>query len=115
MIGYDYTHSGIDGNGNEYITFLLAPERLDKHGLRCGPAIHIGIDNKHSRTDVYKFHWISGAPRQFEHILTLKGETIADSEVPAIMDKVGISISPGWDEEDCFEWRGKEVCECRKP
>ena len=56
--GYDYTHSAVDGNGVEYISFMLEPERIDGNGLRYGKAVHIDIDNKRQKTMVYTFDWI---------------------------------------------------------
>lgn len=90
--GYDYTHSGIDGNGMEYITFLLDTERLDGNGLRWGKAVHIEIDNKRQKTSVYTFDWIHGAPANHKKIAELKDETVGDTEIPGLMERLGIEV-----------------------
>ena len=91
-IGYDYTHSAVDGNGMEYITFLLEPERLDEHGLRCGKAGHIDIDNRGQKTTVYTFDWIRGGPANFKKIIEFKDDIVGDVEVPSLMERLGIKI-----------------------
>ncbi len=91
-IGYDYTHSAVDGNGMEYITFLLEPERLDEHGLRCGKAVHIDIDNRRQKTTVYTFDWIRGGPANFKKIFELKDDIVGAVEVPSLMERLGIKI-----------------------
>lgn len=74
--GYDYTHSAVDGNGVEYISFMLEPERIDGNGLRYGKAVHIDIDNKRQKTMVYTFDWIRGGPANHEKIVELKDEVV---------------------------------------
>ena len=91
-IGYDYTHSAVDGNGLEYISFLLEPERLDGNGLRCGKAVHIDIDNRRQKSTVYTFDWIHGGPANHEKIAELKDEVVGDVEIPGLMDRLGIKI-----------------------
>ena len=78
--GYDYTHSAVDGNGVEYISFMLEPERIDGNGLRYGKAVHIDIDNKRQKTMVYTFDWIRGGPANHEKIVELKDEVVGDVE-----------------------------------
>lgn len=90
--GYDYIHSNIDGNGVEYISFLLEPERLDGNGLRCGKAVHIEIDNRRQKTMVYTFDWIRGAPSNHKKIVELKDEVVGDAEIPSLMKRLGIEV-----------------------
>lgn len=90
--GFDYTHSAVDGNGAEYITFMLEPERLDGNGLRCGKAVHIDIDNRRQKTTVYTFDWIRGGPANFKKIIELKDDIVGAAEVPSLMERLGIKI-----------------------
>ena len=90
--GFDYTHSAVDGNGAEYITFMLEPERLDGNGLRYGKAVHIDIDNKRQKTTVYTFDWIRGGPANHEKIVELKDEVVGDVEIPNLMERLGIEV-----------------------
>lgn len=48
---YDFTISGIDGNGYQYMTGMLQPERLNSHGLRFGKAFDIGLDHKKQKNN----------------------------------------------------------------
>ena len=91
-IGYDYTHSAVDGNGAEYITFMLGHERLDGNGLRYGKAVHIEIDNKRQKTTVYTFDWIRGAPANHKKIAELKDDVVGDAEIPSLMERLGIEV-----------------------
>ena len=91
-IGYDYTHSAVDGNGVEYITFMMEPEQLDGNGLRYGKAVHIDIDNKRQKTTVYTFGWIRGAPANHKKIAELKDEVVGDVEIPDLMERLGIEV-----------------------
>ena len=88
--GYDYTHSAVDGNGMEYISFLLEPERLDEYGLRYGKAVHIDIDNQRQKTTVYTFDWIHGGPANHKKIAELKDDIVGDVEIPGLMKRLGI-------------------------
>lgn len=90
--GYDYTHSAVDGNGVEYISFMLEPERIDGNGLRYGKAVHIDIDNKRQKTMVYTFDWIRGGPANHEKIVELKDEVVGDVEIPDLMERLGIEV-----------------------
>lgn len=90
--GYDYTHSAVDGNGMEYISFMLEPERIDGNWLRYGKAVHIDIDNKRQKTTVYTFDWIRGGPANFKKIIELKDDIVGDVEVPSLMERLGIKI-----------------------
>lgn len=90
--GYDYTHSAVDGNGVEYISFMLKPERLDGNGLRYGKAVHIDIDNKRQKTTVYTFDWIRGAPANYKKIAELKDDVVGDAEIPSLMKRLGIDV-----------------------
>lgn len=91
--GYDYTHSEIGANGEEYITFMTRPERLDDNGLRYGPAIYILNDHIKNCATVFRFQWQFGRPFGFEQIAAFKEETIWDTEVPALMNELEISIA----------------------
>lgn len=90
--GYDYTHSSIGKDGEEYITFMIAPEILDKHEMRNGLAIDIHINHAKQTTTVYKFLWWHGYVKNLEHIKTLKDVIITDNEVPALMEELGIKV-----------------------
>ena len=90
--GYDYTHSNLGKDGEEYITFMIALEVLDKHGMRNGLAIDIHINHVKQTTTVYKFLWWHGYVKNVEHIKTLKDEIITDNEVPALMKELGIKV-----------------------
>lgn len=91
-IGYDYTHSAPDGNGVEYISFMLEPERLDGYGLRCGKAVHIDIDNRRQKTTVFTFDWIRGGPANHKKIAELKDDVVGDVEIPGLMKRLGIYL-----------------------
>lgn len=90
--GFDYTHSAVDGNGAEYITFMLEPERLDGNGLRYGKAVHIDIDNKRQKTTVYTFDWVRGCPTNHKRLAELKDEIVVDAEIPSLMKRLGIEV-----------------------
>ena len=90
--GYEYTHSGVDGNGYEYISFMLEPERVGENGLRYGKAVRIDIDNKRQKTTVSIFDWVRGCPRNFKTVCVLKDEIIGDVEVPGLMERLGIEV-----------------------
>ena len=90
---YDYTHSEMDASGKDYISFMTRPERLDNNGLRYGPAICIFNDYIKNCATVFQFRWQIGRPFGFEQIAVLKEETICDTEVPALMNKLGITIA----------------------
>lgn len=90
--GYDYTHSAVDGNGVEYISFMLEPERLERNELRYGKAVHIDIDNRRQKTTVYTFDWIHGAPANHKKIAELKDEVVGDVEIPSLMERLGIEV-----------------------
>lgn len=84
---YDFTVSGIDGNGQQYMTGMLESERLDNHGLRYGKAFRIGIDHVKQKTTILSFYWIFGVPQNFKNVVTLKNEIIAECEVEKLLKK----------------------------
>lgn len=84
---FDFTVSGIDGNGQQYMTGMLEPERLDSHNLRIGKAFSINMNHKKQCTELYLFNWISGTPHDWKLIATFKDEIISESEVPTILKK----------------------------
>ena len=90
--GYGYTHSAVDGNGVEYISFMLEPERCDGNGLRYGKAVNIDIDNKRQKTTVYTFDWIRGGPQNYKKIAELKDEVVGEVEIPSLMERLGIEV-----------------------
>ena len=90
--GYDYTHSGVDGNGFESISFMMEPERLSEYGLREGKAVKIEIDNKRQKSTVFRFDWIGGGPKNFQEIAVLKDEIVCDDEIPGLMKRLGIEL-----------------------
>lgn len=92
MVGHDYTHSTLDADGFEYITFMTEPPMIDCHGMRNARAIDIHIDHRKNITKVYSFRWVYGYPRECKLLKTLKDETITDSEVPMLLQKLGIEI-----------------------
>ena len=87
---YDFTVSGIDGNGYQYMTGMLEPERLDSHGLRFGKAFDIGLYHKQQKTTINRFVWLGGAPHNFETVAVIKGEIAVESEVPVLLKKYGL-------------------------
>ena len=87
---YDFTVSEIDGNGYQYYTGMLEPERLDSHGMRFGTAFHISIDHKKQTSELCKFSWIGGAPHNFESLSKWKDEVLGPSEVETILKKFGL-------------------------
>lgn len=90
--GYGYIHSDVDGNGMEYISLMLEPERIDENGLRCGKAVRIDTDNKKQKTTVYAFGWMRGAPANHMKIAELNDEIIGDVEIPGLMKRLGIEV-----------------------
>lgn len=90
--GYGYTHSAVDGNGLEYVSFLLEPERLDENGLRFGKAVHIDIDNRRQKTTVYTFDWVRGGPTNHKMVCELKDDVVGDVEIPGLMERIGIKV-----------------------
>lgn len=96
---YGYCHSNPDGNGMEYISFLVDRPLIDGYGLLNGKGIYIRMDNKKQRTDVYKNTWVGGVPQNHECILTLKDEILTDIEVPALMQRLGIEVKEKMEEK----------------
>lgn len=84
---FDLTVSGIDGNGFQYMCGMLEPERLDVHGLRCGKAFSIDLYHKQQKTQLCTFDWIGGVPHNYKVIAELRGEILAESEIPGILEK----------------------------
>lgn len=87
---YDFTISGIDGNGFQYYTGMLEPERLDAHGLRCGRAFSVDLDHRKQASALYTFNWIGGAPHAWKLVTSFKGEIIAPEEVAGLLQKYGL-------------------------
>lgn len=87
---YDFTVSGIDGNGYQYMTGMLEPIRLDSNGLLEGRAFDIGLYHAKQITTISRFAWIHGAPHSWDTIATLKGEIVTESEVPDLLKKYGL-------------------------
>ena len=87
---YDFTVSGIDGNGYQYMTGMLEIERLDSHGLRFGKAFNIGLDHKKQKTTISRFVWLGGVPHNFETVAVIKNEILTESEVPDLLKKYGL-------------------------
>ena len=87
---YQLTVSGVDGNGYQYISGMLEPERLDSNGFRIGKAFIIEIYHGKNESSLWTFQWVGGAPRDWTHIKTFRGEIIAPSEVPALLKKYNL-------------------------
>lgn len=95
MIGYDYSHSGVDGNGLEMISFMTAPPRLDENGLKSGTGILIMLDNKRQTSAIYRCRWERGAPGALKHLITHNDEILRDAEIPALMERLGVTMDGG--------------------
>lgn len=87
---YKLIVSGIDGNGFQYISGMLEPERLDPRGLRIGKAFRVDIYHTKNESSLWTFQWVGGAPRNWTHIKTFRDEIIAPSEVPALLKKYNL-------------------------
>lgn len=87
---YKLIVSGIDGNGFQYISSMLEPERLDSNGFRIGKAFSVEIYHGKNESSLWTFQWIGGAPRNWTHIKTFRGEIIDESEVPALLKKYNL-------------------------
>lgn len=92
MFGYGYMHSKIGSDGKDYITFMIEPEVVDSHGMRWARAVDITNDYKKNTAQISTFRWVQGVPSDWKIIKVLKEETVSDSEVPALMEKLGIVI-----------------------
>ena len=84
---YNLTVSGIDGNGYQYISGMLEPERLDSNGFRVGKAFSVEIYHDKNESSLWTFQRVGGAPRNWTHIKTFRDEIIELSEVPALLKK----------------------------
>lgn len=60
---YKLTVSGIDGNGYQYISGMLEPERLDSNGFRVGKAFSVDIYHSKNESSLWTFQWVGGALR----------------------------------------------------
>ena len=98
MYGYQYSHSAPDGNGMEFISFMTAPPQLNENDLVKGMGIMILINNKRQTTEVYRCRWERGAPQVLRHLLTLNDEVLTDTEIPALMKRLGIEIEEAGEE-----------------
>lgn len=87
---YKLIVSGIDGNGFQYISGMLEPERLDSNGFRIGKAFSIEIYHGKNESSLWTFQWIGGAPHNWTHIKTFRAEIIELSEVPELLKKYGL-------------------------
>ena len=87
---YNLTVSGIDGNGYQYISGMLEPERLDSNGFRVGKAFSVDIYHDKNESSLWTFQWVGGAPHNWTHIKTFRDEIIGLSEVPALLKKYGL-------------------------
>ncbi len=87
---YNLTVSGIDGNGYQYISGMLEPERLDSLGRREGKAFSVEIYHDKNESSLWTFQRVGGAPRNWTHIKTFRDEIIELSEVPALLKKYGL-------------------------
>ena len=87
---YKLTVSGIDGNGYQYISGMLEPERLDSNGFRVGKAFSVDIYHSKNESSLWTFQWVGGAPRNWTHIKTFRDEIIGENEVPALLKKYGL-------------------------
>ena len=87
---YNLTVSGIDGNGYQYISGMLEPERLDSNGFRVGKAFSVEIYHDKNESSLWTFQRVGGAPRNWTHIKTFRDEIIGLSEVPALLKKYGL-------------------------
>lgn len=87
---YNLTVSGIDGNGYQYISGMLEPERLDSNGFRVGKAFSVEIYHDKNESSLWTFQRVGGAPRNWTHIKTFRDEIIELSEVPALLKKYGL-------------------------
>lgn len=95
MIGYDYSHSGVDGNGLEMISFMTTPPGLDENGLKSGTGILIMLDNKRQTSAVYRCRWERGAPGALKHLITRKDDILCDAEIPAFMARLEVTMDGG--------------------
>ena len=57
---YKLTVSGIDGNGYQYISGMLEPERLDSNGFRVGKAFSVQIYHDKNESSLWTFQWVGG-------------------------------------------------------
>ena len=87
---YNFCVSGIDGNGYQYISGMLEPERLDSNGFRVGKAFSVEIYHDKNESSLWTFQRVGGAPRNWTHIKTFRDEIIELSEVPALLKKYGL-------------------------
>ena len=87
---YNLTVSGIDGNGYQYISGMLEPERLDSNGFRVGKAFSVEIYHNKNESSLWTFQRVGGAPRNWTHIKTFRDEIIELSEVPTLLKKYGL-------------------------
>ena len=87
---YKLIVSGIDGNGYQYISGMLEPERLDSNGFRVGKAFSVEIYHDKNESSLWTFQRVGGAPRNWTRIKTFRDEIIELSEVPALLEKYGL-------------------------
>lgn len=84
---YDFTVSGIDGNGYQYMSGMLEPERLDDHGLRVGKAFSVDLYHKQQKSELCTFNWVHGCPKNWEVIAVFRDEIICESEIPGLLKR----------------------------
>ena len=87
---YKLIISGIDGNGFQYISGMLEPERLDSNGFRIGKAFSVEIYHGKNESSLWTFQWIGGAPHNWTPIKKIPGEIIGENEVPALLKKYNL-------------------------
>ena len=87
---YQLTVSGVDGNGYQYISGMLEPERLDSLGRCEGKAFSVEIYHTKNESSLWTFERVGGGPRNWTHIKTFRDEIIDLSEVPALLKKYNL-------------------------
>lgn len=84
-----WSHSGIDGNGQEFITVELEPATTqdDRSGLFGGR--YVSFCNNHAKqtTDAWLMHW-DGGPRYDKELRVWRGETLDKKECLAFCAEV---------------------------
>ncbi|WOC33434.1 MULTISPECIES: hypothetical protein [Caproicibacterium] len=78
---YVESHSGIDGNGQEYISIVLEEPQIDARNLWFG-GLNMVFENNHKkqRAEAYLSYWRNGVPQYIHAVRTWKGETLSEAE-----------------------------------
>lgn len=87
-----YIHSDISADGRDYITFMPHGVRYGYKDTLCGYTITIYNNYNRNCCEVWDGELVHGFPRGGKCLYKSKEETISDSEVLSLLNRLGIEV-----------------------